>query len=412
MDKSVFTENRRKVFEQMDNNSVMVIFSRRGPDVTFQDRYEINRNYFYLTGVVEYGNILVMRKKDNKCLSTMFIHQFDELKAKWVGAPKTKEEITETSGVDEVCFLDSFDSSLMRYMESYECLYIDIITKNKDEEPDSNDRFASGIKERMPWVMVKNARPLLQHARTAKQPEELDQMRKAIEITNKGIENILRHMGPMYEYQLESYFDQAIKFNGATGYAFPTIAASGANACCLHYSENNSFAKDGDLILFDLGANYNCYCADISRTFPVNGKYSRRQKQLYDIVLAGQKMIFGKARPGVTTKDLNGYLREYYKVELKKIGLIEEGTEEEVSKYYFHGVSHHIGVDVHDLADYTPLKAGCVISNEPGLYISEEGIGIRIEDDVLITETGAEWLSPQIIKETDDIENFIRENKI
>ena len=123
-------------------------------------------------------------------------------------------------------------------------------------------------------------------------------------------------------------------------------------------------------------------------------------------------MVFGKARPGVTTKDLNGYLREYYKVELKKIGLIEEGTEEEVSKYYFHGVSHHIGVDVHDLADYTPLKAGCVISNEPGLYVSEEGIGIRIEDDVLITETGAEWLSPQIIKETDDIEKFIRDNKI
>ena len=297
-------------------------------------------------------------------------------------------------------------------MQSYGTMYLDIVTKEKEQELDFVDKYAEGIRERMPWVSIKNGRPLIQHARTVKQKPELEQMRTAIEITNKGIQNILRHIKPMYEYQLESYFDQAIKFYGATGYAFPTIAASGKNACCLHYSDNNSMAKDGDLILFDLGANYNCYCADISRTFPVNGVYSRRQKQLYDIVLQGQKLVFGKAKPGVTTKELNGFLREYYKVELKKIGLIEEGTEEEVSKYYFHGVSHHIGVDVHDLADNAPLKAGCVISNEPGLYISEEGIGIRIEDDVLITENGAEWLSPQIIKETEDIEKFIKENKI
>ena len=412
MNKSVFIENRRRVLEQMEDNSVMVVFSRRGPDVTFQDKYEINRNYYYLSGVVEYGNVLMLYKKDGKTGSRMFVKPYDELKAKWVGAPKTPEEITGISGIEEVEFVESFETTLGKFLETSKILYLDLIPKGEEDIPDYSDVFSSKVKEMYPSVEVKSGRLFLQHARTIKQPEELDEMRKAIEITNKGIENILRHMGPMYEYQLESYFDQAIKYYGATGYAFPTIAASGANACCLHYSDNNCFAKDGDLILFDLGANYNCYCADISRTFPVNGKYSRRQKLLYDIVLNGQKMVFEKARPGYTTKELNGFLREYFKVELKKIGLIEEGTDEEVSKYYFHGVSHQIGIDVHDLADYEPLKPGCVISNEPGLYISEEGIGIRIEDDVLITENGAEWLSPQVIKETDDIEKFIRENKI
>ena len=154
------------------------------------------------------------------------------------------------------------------------------------------------------------------------------------------------------------------------------------------------------------------YCSDISRTFPINGKFSERQKQIYNIVLKGQQVVFDNTKPGITTKELNQILRDYYKEELYKIGLIKEKTEEEVSKYYYHGVSHHIGLDCHDLCEYTPLKAGCIISNEPGLYIAEENIGIRIEDDVLVTENGAEWLSKDIIKTVEDIEKFIKENKV
>ena len=215
----------------------------------------------------------------------------------------------------------------------------------------------------------------------------------------------------MYEYQLESYFDQAIKYNGATSYAFATIAASGENSCCLHYQDNNSFANDGDLILFDLGCSLNCYCSDISRTYPINGKFTERQKQIYNIVLEGQKLVFDNAKPGVTTRELNQILVKFYAKKLKEIGLIKNGTPDEVSKYYYHAVSHHIGLDCHDLCDYTPLKPGSIISNEPGLYIKEEKIGIRIEDDILITENGAEWLSPQILKDPNEIEKFIKESK-
>lgn len=151
------------------------------------------------------------------------------------------------------------------------------------------------------------------------------------------------------------------------------------------------------------------YCADISRTFPVNGKFSPRQKEIYNIVLQGQEVVFNHARVGITTRELNNILIDFYAQELKRIGLIKDSSE--VSKYYYHGVSHHIGLDCHDLCEYTPLKAGSVISNEPGLYIASEGIGIRIEDDVLITEDGAEWLSPQIIKTVEDIEEYMKNRK-
>jgi Xaa-Pro aminopeptidase len=154
-----------------------------------------------------------------------------------------------------------------------------------------------------------------------------------------------------------------------------------------------------------LGSTFNYYCSDISRTFPVNGKFTPRQRQIYEIVLNGQKLMFKNMKPGITQRELNQILIKYYQVELKKIGLIKEDSE--VSKYYFHGVSHHMGLDCHDLADYTPLKPGSVISNEPGLYIPEENIGIRIEDDVLITEDGCVNLSSEILKDPDEIEAFM-----
>lgn len=411
MDSVLFEFNRKKIFEQMENNSILVTFSKRLGIEFHQDKYDINRNYFYLCGVIEYDNIVLLMKANNKCHPVMFINPYDEFKAKWVGAPKSKDEVSSISGIKDIRYLDDFDNYLINNLSQCNKLYLDIEDKGLDESLSYEAFFANKIKNRLPYVEIKNGRILFQHARTTKNQLEIDEFKKAVEITNKGINNILSHIGEMNEYELESYFDQAIKANGANGYSFPTIAASGANSCCLHYSDNNSYAKNGDLILFDLGAVYNCYCADISRTFPISGKFSERQKQIYNIVLNGQKLVFNNAKPGITTRELNQILRDYYKEELFKIGLIKEKTEEEVSKYYYHGVSHHIGLDCHDLCDYTPLKAGSIISNEPGLYIKEENIGIRIEDDVLITETGAEWLSPQIIKEVDQIEKFIKENR-
>ena len=413
MTQELFTKHREDLLDLMEENSVLIELNRpfENDGAVFNSKYDENRNYFYLTGLLEYENIVILQKIDGNKSSMILINPYDEYKAKWVGAALSKEEVTNISGIKNVRYLDSFNSLINQYSKFIKNIYLDFIPNNSHKLND-DELLAKDFKEHFPWINILNSRPLFTKLRTIKSKEEIDEMRKAISITNEGIKNILRHIGPKYEYQLESYFDQAIKFNGGTGYAFPTIAAAGGNACCLHYMDNNSKAKDGDLILFDLGSSVNMYCSDISRTFPINGKFSERQKQIYNIVLKGQQVVFDNTKPGITTKELNQILRDYYKEELYKIGLIKEKTEEEVSKYYYHGVSHHIGLDCHDLCEYTPLKAGCIISNEPGLYIDEENIGIRIEDDVLVTENGAEWLSKDIIKTVEDIEKFIKENKV
>ena len=410
MDKNLFIKNRNKILNQMENNSIFIVFSRHnGSDDIHRQDYNINRNYFYATGNLEYENILILTKIEDKCSSIIYINPYDEFKAKWVGAPLSAEEIKNITGINDVRYLESFESNVKSLLSFVNKLYLDIDSSALNSNLNEDELFAKYIKEKYPWINILNGRSLFTHSRTIKEPEEIEEIKKAINITKLGIENILKNIGEKYEYQLESYFDQAIKYNGATGYAFPTIAASGKNATCLHYMDNNSIAKNGDLILFDLGCSLNMYCSDISRTFPVSGKFTKRQKEIYDIVLNGQKLVLESAKPGLTTKKLNQILVSYYEKELKRIGLIDK--PEDVYKYYYHGVSHHIGLDCHDLCDYTELKPGSIISNEPGLYIAEENIGIRIEDDILITETGAICLSQDILKTTEDIEKFIERNR-
>lgn len=407
MDSIVFENHRKTILDSMEDNSIMVIFSRGGDED--KTPYDVDRNYYYVCGVLEYENIVLLSKINGHESAMIFINPYDEFKAKWVGAPLSKEEVSQISGINNVRYLDTFVATLIQMLQIVNNLYVDLKANSLNNALTEDEIFVNKIKQRFPFINIKNARPLFTKARTIKDVMEIEEMRKAIAITNQGIKAILNNLKESYEYQIESYFDQAIKYFGATGYAFKTIAASGQNACCLHYSQNNSIAKDGDLILFDLGAKSGMYCADISRTFPVNGKFSPRQKEIYNIVLQGQEVVFNHARVGITTRELNNILIDFYAQELKRIGLIKDSSE--VSKYYYHGVSHHIGLDCHDLCEYTPLKAGSVISNEPGLYIASEGIGIRIEDDVLITEDGAEWLSPQIIKTVEDIEEYMKNRK-
>jgi Xaa-Pro aminopeptidase len=209
------------------------------------------------------------------------------------------------------------------------------------------------------------------------------------------------------EYELEAYFDFTLKSCGVKDFAFKTIAASGKNATILHYSQNNSMMNENDLILFDLGAQFEYYNADISRTFPISGKYSQRQKDVYDVVLQAQQAVTQAAKPGVPFSVLNDTAKKVLAEGCRKLGLIKE--ESELSEYYYHGVSHYLGLDTHDVGTRdTVLKEGMVITNEPGLYIACEGIGIRIEDDLLISRDGAEVLSKDIIKDTFDIEAYIK----
>ena len=405
MNSKEFITRRKNVFDLMEDDSVMIVFS----NLKSEKKTEIQRNFYYLSGIIEEGEILLLFKKNQKLTEYIFIHPYDEFKAKWVGIPLSLEKVKLTSGIFAVQYLSEWEQTLYRILPECKYVYLDFNRQNPQDVLSEEEHFAKRVVEKNPWIQIKNANPLLAKVRTIKYPAEIEEIKKAIDITQKGIEAILTNIGPMKEYQLESYFDQAIKYHGASGYAFPTIAASGKNGCCLHYQDNNSDMMAGDLVLFDLGAHYNMYCADISRTFPVSGKFSLRQKEIYEIVLGGQEEVFKAAKPGVTTRELNQILLQYFAKELKRIGLIQE--DKEVSKYYYHGVSHHIGLECHDLCEYIPLQAGSIISNEPGLYIAEENIGIRIEDDVLITETGCENLSKNIIKTVEEIEAFIAKGK-
>ena len=238
--------------------------------------------------------------------------------------------------------------------------------------------------------------------------EEVSKIQESIDVTKKALENVMTNIKPgLYEYQAETYFDSSIKWNGQRTTSFRTIAASGKNATVLHYTQNNSLIKDNDLVLFDLGCNTDYYISDISRTYPANGKFTKRQKEIYNIVLNCNKKCIEWLKPGVTWKEYNDYANSLLIEGLKNIGLIKEDSE--LRKYYWHSIGHSIGLDTHDPSLETfGLQEGMLTTCEPGLYIEEEGIGIRIEDDILITKDGCINLSKDIIKEIDDIESFMK----
>ena len=406
MDKNFYIKSRERVANLLPNNSMMILFAGKDIKESEDQSYEfcIDRNFYYLTGVNEQNDIFVMIKDDNSLQNIMFINKYDELFAKWNGRKMFSQEVANLSGISDIRYLEDFKDFLNENKDKY-TLYLDI-KPNLFSEP-------SGEALKLLNELDKEAldvHDIIARCRMVKQPEEIEEIKKAISVTNKGIKALMENIKPgLYEYQVESYFDQQIKFNGASGIAFKTIAASGENGCVLHYHSNNTKIKDNCLVLFDLGAEYNLYKSDITRTIPANGKFTERQKVIYNIVLNGQKLVFENIKPGITTIELNKILIDYYKVELKKIGLIE--NDEDVKKYYFHGVSHHLGLDTHDVCiREEKLQPGCVITVEPGLYIAEEGIGIRIEDDALVTEDGVINLSQEIIKEISDIEKYIAKN--
>ena len=241
--------------------------------------------------------------------------------------------------------------------------------------------------------------------RAVKTEGEIELMRRAQETTRVAIEAMMKHARPgMNERELEGAFDFALMKQGVREHAFATIVAGGKRATTLHYAENNCVVEDGQLVLIDLGSIHGHYCADISRTFPINGRFTDRQKQIYNTVLEAQDLVMANARPGLTTRDLNKLVVDYYESKLEELGL--SGG---VRDYYYHSVSHSLGLDTHDICTERErtLKAGMVITVEPGFYIEDEGIGIRIENDVLITEDGCTDLSADIPRRVEEIESLM-----
>jgi Xaa-Pro aminopeptidase len=289
-------------------------------------------------------------------------------------------------------------------------LYLDLYRESIDEPDSEANIFAREIRNKYPQVIIKNLSNKIAPLRIIKSQEEIEQMKKAIEITIEGVKALMKNAKHgMKEYELEAYFDFECKTKGAKDYAFKTIAAAGKNATILHYAENNSEIKDEDLILFDLGAQWNLYNADITRTFPVDGRFTDRQKEVYEAVLRVNKAVIQKIKPGLNYKELNAWATDLIAEECIKLGIIKEKNE--VRKYYWHSIGHSLGLDTHDVEpqgrNFT-FAEGMVFTVEPGIYIGEENIGIRIEDDVLVTKNGCEVLTKEMIKEVNEIEEFMK----
>lgn len=411
MKKEFFITNRKNVIKEMKDNSILVIFAGEAPQKSADEAYAFtpNRNFYYLTGSNREKMILMISNINNKISQTLFIEKSDPVLAKWVGERMSSSEASEISGIQDIQYLEDFEASFNRLVLTYEVenLYLDLERREFNSIETRATMFAKLVTERYPQLNIKNIYHVLENLRLIKTEEEVAEIRKAIAITKDGIESLMKNARPgMMEYQIEAYFDFALKCAGVTDYAFKTIAASGANGTVLHYSDNNSKTQDGDLILFDLGAQWNYYNGDISRTFPLNGKFTERQKQIYNLVLKAQLEIIKAIKPGVPFQRLNEITREVLAEGLKELGIIKESAE--LSKYYYHSVSHYLGLDTHDVGSReAELKPGMVLTVEPGLYIAEEKIGIRIEDNVLVTENGNENLSKDIIKSIEDIEDFM-----
>lgn len=413
-----YNKRRQAVFDRMADNSIAVLYSGIEHHVS-ADEYDLftahaNRNFFYLTGFRRDKMALVLDKAAAEPKTTLFIEEADPAMERWYGRKVTVDEAKELSGIDNVRFIDELDGALDMIMtrEDVYTAYFDTYRHQKEDLPDYNLVKANEFKTAYPGVSIRNLFPFVAEQRMQKDEDEIALTKEAIKLTDTALKNVLANLKPgMFEYEAQADFEYSIRRNGAEWTAFPTIAGSGMNGTMLHYETNQDMMEDGSLLLMDLGARVRGYNSDITRTYPVNGKYTERQRQVYDIVLEANRTVLKEAKPGMTTVDLNNICKKVLAAGCIRLGLIEK--EEEISRYYMHGVSHHLGIDVHDVTvDFNKkLRPGAIISDEPGLYIDEWEIGIRIEDDLLITEDGAVCLSEEIMRDADEIEAYMASQK-
>ncbi len=409
MTPTIYQQRRAALMEQCAEESLVFLFSGSGIMRSEDEAwpFSVNRNFYYLTGLDREDMVLQLQKHAGQVISTLYIQPFDEVQARWVGGRMRKEEAQKKAQVDrvfEVTELEEAVASLYNRLRSAANLkvYVDGWHYRWNQSDSSAMQFVRQLKERYPLWSVCDLYPLLTGLRMIKDETEIEAIRKANEITRDGVIAMMKTIQDgKREMELEGTFLLELMKKGCKTTAFPTIAASGKNAAVLHYSSNTDFCRDGELFLCDLGATYDYYCADISRTFPVNGTFTKRQRMIYECVLQAQQLVEKNCRPGITLRQLNQQVVQFYQSKLEELQL--SGP---VQEYYFHSVSHHLGLDTHDVnLENAVLKPGMVITNEPGLYIEEEGMGIRIEDDLLVTESGCENLSctPKTIEEIESI---------
>lgn len=413
MNASFHQNNRTRFYRSMEPGSLLLLFSGVEIRKTGDEFYPFfaQRDFVYMTGIEQKQSILLALKDGaGKVEERLYLLPKDAMAERWTGKRLTGEEAAAISGVDDVKTLDAFDADIHRLATSgnYGSIYLDLFRNTSEDIDRPAHMFLKTVHREYPFLRVCNANTLIRSLRTIKQPCEIEALRQAEKITGAGILAMMRASKPgMYEYQYKAEFDHVLGQFGPQGPGFPSIISAGRNNFCIHYYSYTGQALDGDMILNDVGAQFDNHITDVSRSYPCNGKFSDRQKLLYECALATSNHMFATVRPGMKMRDVDATIRSYNAQLLKDAGVL--ASVDEVGKLMWHGGAHHIGYDVHDEILAPEFVApGMVFCIDVGIYHEEWGIGFRLEDNCLITESGCENLSAATPRTIADIEAVMR----
>ena len=422
IDSSLFKLNRKNFAKQMKPKSIAIFVSNelmtKSADASYKWRQ--NPDLFYLTGVDQEDTYLVLFPDAPipEWREILFVRKTDEHIRVWEGDKLTKESAAQVSGIHEVRWSETFQASLAALLYQAEHVYLN--TNENDRSGDTTEsaefKFAAKTKQRFPLHNFHRSAPIMADLRAVKSTYEIALMQKAVNITEKGFRRLLKFVKPgVWEYEIEAELIHEYIRNRASGHAYEPIIAAGENACVLHYVANDQQCKKGDLLLLDCAAEYANYNSDLTRTIPVSGKYTPRQKEVYNSVLKVMKDARSMMREGMVLFDFNKEVGKMMESELIKLKLLDKASVKKqdeknplYKKYFPHGTAHFLGIDVHDIGNrYAKLKAGAVLTCEPGIYIREEKIGIRIENNIVITKGKPTDLMANVPIEADEIEELM-----
>ncbi len=413
MEKTFFIGNRDRLYDMLEPKSLLVLFAgtqiRKSADAYYP--FYADRNFVYLTGIEQHRSVLLARKGgDGTVTESLYLLPRDMMAERWTGRRLSSAEAEEKSGISDVRNLERFQTDFHALMMGgkYLRLYLDLYRQAPEDADRQAHVFARMVQEKYPHVPLESVNPCVRKLRTVKQPCEIEALRRAEEITKAGILAMMRASRPgMFEYQYKAEFDRALGQFSPREAGFQSIISAGANNFCIHYDAYTGQAHDGDMVLNDVGAQYDNLITDVSRGWPCSGKFTERQRLLYECVLATSNYLFSVIRPGMKMADVDATIRRYNAQKLVDAGVME--SVDQVGTYMWHGGAHHIGYDVHDAVE-TPevIQPGMVFCVDVGVYHEQWGIGFRLEDNCLVTEDGCENLSAGIPRTVEEIEAVMR----
>jgi len=423
IDPKLYSHNRERFVKKMKSNAIAIFHAHptlpENGDAVYHDKP--NSDVVWLSGIVQEKTMVILYPDnlDKKYREVLVILRPNETLEIWYGHKLTKEEASEISGIPTVIYLDQLDAMLQAWMHHAEHIYLDTNENDRLDTtlPRLDLMYVHQLMKRYPLHKYERAAILLKELRAIKTKNEVAVMQQAVDITHKALMRVCKFITPgVFEYEVEAEITHEFLRNRATRHAYGCIIASGDRARILHYVENNQECKSGELILMDFGAEYGNYCADLTRTIPVNGKFTKRQKEIYDACLAVHMHAKKMLKPGKTWLEITESAEIEMNKQLLNIGLLsKEDIKNETPdnracrKYFYHGLGHHLGIDVHDIGTRnTPIKEGMVFTIEPGIYVEKEKIGIRIENNYWVTKTGCIDLFKEIPITTEAIEKAMK----